>query len=61
MSRKMQSSQRKYAGSRALTHSTPVIRQRRDCSLLTIDQLRHLAAVPGNADVAEELERRQAR
>lgn len=45
----------------ALKASTIVVRKTRDCSKLTIEQLQFLAMTPGNADCAEELERRQAR
>ena len=41
--------------------SAIVERKPRDCSKLTIEQLIFLAATPGNADCAAELEARQAR
>jgi hypothetical protein len=45
----------------ALKASQIVIRKARDCSKLTIEQLEFLALTPGNADCAEELQKRQAR
>jgi len=44
----------------AFKASQIVIRKARDCSKLTIEQLQFLALTPGNADCAEELQKRQA-
>ena len=45
----------------ALKASRITVRNPRDCSKLTIEQLEFLSSAPGNADCAEELKKRQAR
>jgi hypothetical protein len=59
--KKRMASQLVYSGKNALKSATPAVRKARDCSKLTLEQLQLLASVPGNSDVVEELNRRQAR